>query len=151
MLRRSSKARLLSPLFFNNPNPIFSAGGKAAAAVCSVEEADKIVQVALEKFGGVHVLVANAGILRDKSFQAMTEQEWDLVMAVHLRCVLPLLTLAVSAYRPFQWHLQGKTNDRQPITSQLRPLFIVCQGCLAHFPDTKIWSYCNHLLASRDL
>jgi multifunctional beta-oxidation protein len=39
----------------------------------------------LERFGGVHVLVANAGILRDKSFQAMTEQEWDIVLAVHLR------------------------------------------------------------------
>jgi len=39
----------------------------------------------VEKFGGVHVLIANAGILRDKSFQALTEQEWDLVLAVHLR------------------------------------------------------------------
>ncbi|PPQ69163.1 hypothetical protein CVT26_003537 [Gymnopilus dilepis] len=64
---------------------ITKAGGKAAAAVCSVEDADKIVQVALEKFGGVHILIANAGILRDKSFQAMSEQEWDLVLAVHLR------------------------------------------------------------------
>jgi len=76
---------LLSKYF----NPIFLAGGRAAAAICSVEEADKIVQVAVEKFGGVHVLVANAGILRDKSFQAMTEQEWDIVLAVHLRCVVP--------------------------------------------------------------
>uniref|UniRef100_A0A8H8CKV5 Ketoreductase domain-containing protein n=1 Tax=Psilocybe cubensis TaxID=181762 RepID=A0A8H8CKV5_PSICU len=64
---------------------IVKAGGKAAAAVCSVEDAEKIVQVALEKFGSVHVLIANAGILRDKSFQAMTEQEWDIVLAVHLR------------------------------------------------------------------
>jgi len=63
------------------------------------------VRVAVEKFGGVHVLVANAGILRDKSFQAMTEQEWDLVIAVHLRYVLPLPTLAVFAYRLSQWHL----------------------------------------------
>jgi multifunctional beta-oxidation protein len=39
------------------------------------------------KFGGVHVLVANAGILRDKSFLAMTEKEWDDVLAVHLRFV----------------------------------------------------------------
>jgi NAD(P)-dependent dehydrogenase (short-subunit alcohol dehydrogenase family) len=41
----------------------------------------------MEKFGGVHVLIANAGILRDKSFTAMTEQEWDIVLAVHLRLV----------------------------------------------------------------
>ncbi|KAF5342028.1 hypothetical protein D9611_001552 [Ephemerocybe angulata] len=64
---------------------ITKAGGKAAAAVCSAEDGEKIVSVALEKFGGVHVLIANAGILRDKSFQSMTKAEWDAVIAVHLR------------------------------------------------------------------
>ena len=57
------------------------------AAICSAEDGDAIVKVAMEKFGGVHVLIANAGILRDKSFMAMTEQEWDIVMAIHLRLV----------------------------------------------------------------
>ncbi|PSR79054.1 hypothetical protein PHLCEN_2v7241 [Hermanssonia centrifuga] len=60
---------------------IIKAGGKAAAAVGSVDDGEAIVKVALEKFGGVHILVANAGILRDKSFTAMTELEWDAVMA----------------------------------------------------------------------
>ena len=64
---------------------VVKAGGKAAAAICSAEDGDKIVAVALEKFGGVHVLIANAGILRDKSFQSMTKAEWDIVLAVHLR------------------------------------------------------------------
>ncbi|CAL1716544.1 unnamed protein product [Somion occarium] len=64
---------------------IIKAGGKAVAAVSSAEDGDAIVKVALEKFGGVHVLIANAGILRDKSFAAMTEPEWDAVLAVHLR------------------------------------------------------------------
>ncbi|KAF5326694.1 hypothetical protein D9619_004922 [Psilocybe cf. subviscida] len=64
---------------------VVKAGGKAAAAICSAEEGEKIVQIAVEKFGGVHILIANAGILRDKSFLALTEQEWDLVLAVHLR------------------------------------------------------------------
>ncbi|TFK40300.1 peroxisomal hydratase-dehydrogenase-epimerase [Crucibulum laeve] len=66
-------------------NEVIKTGGKAAAAICSAEEGEAIVKVAVEKFGGVHILIANAGILRDKSFQAMTEQEWDLVVAVHLR------------------------------------------------------------------
>lgn len=61
------------------------AGGKAVAAVASAEDGEKIVQTALDAFGTIHVLVANAGILRDKSFAAMTETEWDQVMAVHLR------------------------------------------------------------------
>ena len=43
------------------------------------------MKVALERFGAIHVLIANAGILRDKSFTAMSEKEWDQVIAVHLR------------------------------------------------------------------
>ncbi|KAE9407743.1 peroxisomal hydratase-dehydrogenase-epimerase [Gymnopus androsaceus JB14] len=64
---------------------IVKAGGKATTAICSAEDGETIVKAALDTFGGVHVLVANAGILRDKSFTAMSEQEWDLVLAVHLR------------------------------------------------------------------
>ncbi|KAJ7274455.1 peroxisomal hydratase-dehydrogenase-epimerase [Mycena haematopus] len=64
---------------------VIKAGGKATAAVCSAEDGETIVKAALDQFGGVHVLIANAGILRDKSFQAMTDQEWDLVLQVHLR------------------------------------------------------------------
>lgn len=72
------------------------AGGKAAAAVSSAEDGEGIVKVALEKFGGVHVLIANAGILRDKSFVAMSEQEWDAVMTVHLRYALAM-TASISS------------------------------------------------------
>lgn len=64
---------------------VVKAGGKAAAAVCSAEDGDTIVKIAMERFGGIHILIANAGILRDKSFTAMSEQEWDIVLAVHLR------------------------------------------------------------------
>ena len=51
----------------------------------SAEDGEGIVKAALDNFGSVHVLVANAGILRDKSFTSMTEAEWDAVIAVHLR------------------------------------------------------------------
>ena len=61
------------------------AGGKAAPAVTSAEDGEGIVKVALDTFGGVHALMANAGILRDKSFTAMSEKEWDDVIAVHLK------------------------------------------------------------------
>lgn len=62
-----------------------TAGGKAVSAVSSAEEGDAIVKVALDNFGSVHVLIANAGILRDKSFLALTDAEWDLVIQIHLR------------------------------------------------------------------
>jgi NAD(P)-dependent dehydrogenase (short-subunit alcohol dehydrogenase family) len=62
-----------------------SVGVKAVSAVCSAEDGDAIVKAALDEFGTVHVLVANAGLLRDKSFMGMDEAMWDLVIAVHLR------------------------------------------------------------------
>ncbi|EIW66394.1 hypothetical protein TREMEDRAFT_45825 [Tremella mesenterica DSM 1558] len=62
-----------------------SVGGKAVAAVCSAEDGETIVKAGVEAFGTIHILVANAGILRDKSFMGMDEKMWDQVIAVHLR------------------------------------------------------------------
>jgi multifunctional beta-oxidation protein len=67
----------------------FIAGGTAVPAVCSAEDGDGIVKVSLDRFGAVHVLIANAGILRDKSLASMSEKEWDQVVAVHLRYDYP--------------------------------------------------------------
>ncbi|KAK4703704.1 multifunctional beta-oxidation protein, partial [Phenoliferia sp. Uapishka_3] len=64
---------------------IKKAGGKAVAAVGSTEEGEKLVKIAVEAFGTVHIVVCNAGILRDKSFLAMTDAEWDIVYNVHLK------------------------------------------------------------------
>jgi multifunctional beta-oxidation protein len=63
---------------------IIRAGGKAAANYDSVEFGEKIVDTALNTFGRIDIVVNNAGILRDKSFIKMTEQDWDLVQLVHL-------------------------------------------------------------------
>jgi multifunctional beta-oxidation protein len=60
-------------------------GGQAVADEHSVEDGDKIVETALGKFGGLHILINNAGILRDKSFQAMTDDLWSIIQAIHLR------------------------------------------------------------------
>jgi multifunctional beta-oxidation protein len=61
------------------------AGGKAIPIACSAEDGEVIVKAALNAFGGIHILIANAGILRDRAFVGMTEHEWDDVFAVHLR------------------------------------------------------------------
>lgn len=60
-------------------------GVKAVAAVCSAEDGDAIVKAAVDAFGTVHVLVANAGLLRDKTIMGMTDEMWDLVISVHLK------------------------------------------------------------------
>jgi NAD(P)-dependent dehydrogenase (short-subunit alcohol dehydrogenase family) len=67
---------------------IRAAGGKAVANhddVADFEGARSLVQSALDAFGQLHVLVNNAGILRDRMVANMTEEEWDAVIAVHLK------------------------------------------------------------------
>ncbi|WP_104090238.1 SDR family NAD(P)-dependent oxidoreductase [Arthrobacter sp. GMC3] len=63
-------------------------GGKAAAVVAPVgssEAARALVAGAVENFGGLDILVTNAGILRDKSLLKMTDDDFDAVINVHLR------------------------------------------------------------------
>ncbi len=66
---------------------IRSAGGEAVAdthSVASFEGAGAIVQTALDAFGGLDVLVNNAGILRDRTLLKMAPEEWQAVIDVHL-------------------------------------------------------------------
>eukprot|EP01119_Soliformovum_irregulare_P002069 TRINITY_DN1213_c1_g1_i1.p1 TRINITY_DN1213_c1_g1~~TRINITY_DN1213_c1_g1_i1.p1 ORF type:complete len:309 (-),score=108.91 TRINITY_DN1213_c1_g1_i1:83-1009(-) len=60
-------------------------GGKAVANYDSVEDGAKIVQTAIDAFGRIDIVINNAGILRDVSFQKMTDKDWDLVYRVHLK------------------------------------------------------------------
>jgi NAD(P)-dependent dehydrogenase (short-subunit alcohol dehydrogenase family) len=67
---------------------IKAAGGEATAnydSVATREGADGILWTALNKYGHVDILVNNAGILRDKTLLNMSEQDFDLVIDVHLR------------------------------------------------------------------
>ena len=63
---------------------IRAAGGTAVANYDSVTEGEKIVQCALDHFGRVDVLINNAGILRDLSFQKMAPQDFEDLYQVHL-------------------------------------------------------------------
>lgn len=63
---------------------IKSKGGNAIANTDSVENGEAIVDCALKAFGRIDILINNAGILRDKSFKNMKDEDWDAVMAVHL-------------------------------------------------------------------
>jgi NAD(P)-dependent dehydrogenase (short-subunit alcohol dehydrogenase family) len=67
---------------------IRAAGGEAVANtddVSSFPGAEALIDQAIETFGGLDVVVNNAGILRDRMLVNMTEAEWDAVIAVHLK------------------------------------------------------------------
>jgi len=69
-------------------NQITAAGGRAVANYMDVSDYDaslEIVRQALDEFGRLDVVVNNAGILRDRMIFNMGEDEWDAVIAVHLK------------------------------------------------------------------
>ena len=67
---------------------IKAAGGSAAASsddITTMAGAASIVESAVAAFGDAHGVVNNAGIVRDRMFATMSEEEWDLVIKVHLK------------------------------------------------------------------
>lgn len=59
-------------------------GARAVANYDNVLEGGKIVQCALDNFGRVDVVINNAGVLRDRAFPALTDEDWSAVLGVHL-------------------------------------------------------------------
>ena len=67
---------------------VVAAGGKAVANsddITSMAGAEAIVAAGVNAFGDVHGVVNNAGIVRDRMFASLTEDDWDLVVKVHLK------------------------------------------------------------------
>jgi len=100
-------------------------GGEAIANgenVADFEGARRLVQSAVDGFGDLHVLVNNAGILRDRMLTNMTEEEWDSVINVHLKG-----TFAPTRHAAAYWREQtkaGKTVDARVIcTSSTSGIF----------------------------
>jgi NAD(P)-dependent dehydrogenase (short-subunit alcohol dehydrogenase family) len=67
---------------------IEDAGGKAIGIGCDVavtDQVDAAVEQTIGELGGLDVLVNNAGVIRDNLLFKMTDEDWDTVIAVHLR------------------------------------------------------------------
>ena len=97
---------------------IVAAGGAAVANtddISSWDGAKALVDQAIEVFGGLDVVVNNAGILRDRMLVNMSEEEWDSVVKVHLKG-----TFAVARHAAAYWRDRtkaGETNDARIINT----------------------------------
>ncbi|MEY2419928.1 MAG: hypothetical protein QOG90_2608 [Actinomycetota bacterium] len=100
-------------------------GGEAIANgddVSDFEAAGRLVQSAIDAFGGLDVLVCNAGILRDRMLVSMSEAEWDAVIKVHLKGTFAPMHHAANYWR--NRIKAGETNDARIInTSSAAGLF----------------------------
>jgi 3-oxoacyl-[acyl-carrier protein] reductase len=99
---------------------IMAEGGRAVAVVGSVLEddfADRFVSTAVDEFGGLHIVVNNAGFTWDNVIQKMTDEQWDTIVDVHLkapfrilRAAQPVISAAVKAERA-----EGRTVSRKVV------------------------------------
>jgi NAD(P)-dependent dehydrogenase (short-subunit alcohol dehydrogenase family) len=88
---------------------IVAGGGEAIANgdnVADWDGAKRMVDMAIETFGGLDAIVNNAGILRDRMLANMTEQEWDAVINVHLKG-----TFAPARHAAAYWREQSKAGN----------------------------------------
>ena len=96
-------------------NEIKGMGGEAIAngeSVANWEGAQRLINSAIETFGDLHVVVNNAGILRDRVLANMTEEEWDAVINVHLKG-----TFAPSRWAAAYWREQAKAG--RPVSGRI--------------------------------
>lgn len=88
---------------------IVAAGGQAVANtddISSFDGAKKLIDQAIDTFGGLDVVINNAGILRDRMLTNMTEAEWDAVIKVHLKG-----TFGPSHHAAAYWRDRSKAGE----------------------------------------
>jgi NAD(P)-dependent dehydrogenase (short-subunit alcohol dehydrogenase family) len=93
-------------------------GGEAVVNgddVSDWEGAQRMVNQAVETFGGLDILVNNAGILRDRMLTNMTEEEWDAVIKVHLKGTFAPARWAAAYWR--ERSKNGEENDARIINT----------------------------------
>jgi NAD(P)-dependent dehydrogenase (short-subunit alcohol dehydrogenase family) len=81
---------------------IRAAGGEAVSNSDSVSDMNgvkRMIEQAMDSFGGLHAVVNPAGILRDKMFHKMDDGDWDAVIAVHLRGAYNVTRATIEHFR----------------------------------------------------
>ncbi len=89
---------------------IVAAGGEAVtndANVTDFGQTEKLINSTVEKFGRLDIVVNNAGILRDRMLVNMVEDEWDAVIAVHLKG-----TFNCARHAAAYWRAKSKAGEQ---------------------------------------
>ncbi|WP_411077605.1 SDR family NAD(P)-dependent oxidoreductase [Streptomyces sp. cmx-10-25] len=97
---------------------ITAAGGQAVAVEGSVADmavGERLVAAAVESFGDLHVVVNNAGVVRDAMVWNMTEEQFDLVVDVHLKGAFSVTRAAARHWR--ERSKSGATADRSIVNT----------------------------------
>ena len=97
---------------------ITAAGGKAAvnsSDITNYDDSLNAIKQALDSFGGLDIVLNNAGINRDRMFASMTEQEWDAIMSVHLKGHFCISSHAVHYWRGLS--KEGQSVDARIINT----------------------------------
>jgi len=97
---------------------IRAAGGEAVANgadVADFEQAGGLVKTAIDSFGGLDVVVNNAGFVRDRMFVSCSEDEWDAIIRVHLKGHFAVSNNACAYWR--QQSKEGKDVDARIINT----------------------------------
>jgi len=88
---------------------IDEAGGRAAlnrSDITDYEDSGGAVEQAIDEFGDLHIVVNNAGNNRDRMFASLTEEDWDAVMAVHLKG-----HFCISSHAVHHWRARSKRGE----------------------------------------
>ena len=121
---------------------IREAGGEAVAdygSVADVEQADGMVQAAVDAFGQLNIVVNNAGILRDRTLLKLHEDDFDLVMAVHARGTFLVARAAARLMKEKGW--SGSIINTSSIAGLRGNFGQTNYGCAKAgiFGMTRIW------------
>ncbi len=94
---------------------IIAAGGKAvvnSSDITNYDDSINAIKLAIESYGDLHIVLNNAGVNRDRMFASMTEQEWDTIMAVHLKGHFCISSHAVHYWR-------GRSKEGKPVDARI--------------------------------